>query len=232
MELGYWGIKGVAEPIRWLAAYLGSDIKEYTPATPEEWFGAKKAQVGGDFPNLPYLADGDYRLTESSAIPVYLILKAGKQELIGADAKEQGRVRQIEGVLSDIRQNCMKILFAPADQLAVAQKTFEPNGQTMQKIEQLSKFLGEKEYFLGHLTYADIIFAYTADISGAIAVSLGLPCPYCGFENLSKLKDRVHGLNGIKQRFESSKDVPFMPPQMVPFPLFTTAQCEAQKPKA
>ena len=35
------------------------------------------------FPNLPLLVDGDYKLTESKAIMLYLCMKAKKEEMLG-----------------------------------------------------------------------------------------------------------------------------------------------------
>lgn len=230
MELGYWGIKGVAEPIRWLLAYLKVEHKEYNPASREEWFDTKKAQVGGDFPNLPYLVDGDFKLTESGAIPSYIINKSGHTELLGKNIQDQARVRQIEGVLGDIRQNIFKALFAGGDEPAVKAaitKAFEANGATATKFEQLSKFLGAKDYFLGYLTWADFQFAYIAELTAALSLSLGVDCPACKFENLGKLCCRIHGLEGVKARFDAVKAVPFMPP-MFPFKFATTADLEAK----
>jgi len=231
MELGYWGIKGVAEPIRWLVAYLKLDCKEYNPASREEWFETKKAQVGGDFPNLPYLVDGDFVLTESGAIPSYLINKAGKRELLGKDFKDEARVRQIEGVLGDIRQNIFKVLFAGGDEAALKAsvgKAFEATGSTATKFEQLSKFLGDKEYFLGYLTWADIQFAYLAEMTAALSASLGVDCPVCKFQNLGKLCQRIHGLDGIKQRYDATKQLPFMPPTYFQFKFLNSAELEAK----
>ena len=44
---------------------------------------------------MPYLIDGDYKLTESKAIIHYVIQKSGKTELQGKDIKDQARVIQL-----------------------------------------------------------------------------------------------------------------------------------------
>ena len=41
-----------------------------------------------DFPNLPYLIDGDVRFTETLAIAKYIVKKSGKTELLGNNAQE------------------------------------------------------------------------------------------------------------------------------------------------
>ena len=222
MEFGYWGMKGAGEPIRWLIAYLGLQAKEYNPASREEWFDTKKGSLGLDFPNLPYLVDGDFKITESGAIPVYLIHKAGKTELLGKDFKEQAQVRQLEGVLGDIRQAVSKVFFAPENHAAEFAKATGAGSSVATKLEQLSKFLGTKDFFLGHLTWADIIFAYIAENIWVTAVSLGAECPVCKHENLGKLIKRVHELPGIKERVEKAKVIPFAPPGFLKFNLLTS----------
>jgi glutathione S-transferase len=225
MEFGYWGIKGVAEPIRWLIAHLGLDVKEWNPANPEEW-GARKASTG-PFPNLPFLVDGDFALTESGAIPVYLITKAGKTELLGKTVQDQARVRQIEGVLADIRQTFFKVIFTPGDHKETIGKAIEAGSAIATKIDLIAAFLADREYFLGYLTWADFQFAYLSQIAGAVAHSLGLKCPVAGHANLQALVKRVIALPGVAVRFNASKPVPFMPPTMMPFPVHTTAELEA-----
>ncbi len=230
MEFGYWGIKGISEPIRWLIGYLGLDVKEYNPPSFEEWFSTKKPSLKQlDFPNLPYLIDGDFSLTESCAIPIYLINKAGKTELLGKDAKDQAIVCEIEGVLTDIRQAIWKPMMATSDQAGALTKTLESSGNISAKIEQVAKFLGEKDYLLGYLTYADFHLAYLIEFTTALTKSLGIECPWCKYKNLGEFIKRIRGLHGIKERFDSAKQVPFMPPSMLQFKLWTTADVEAHK---
>jgi len=160
---------------------------------------------------------------------VYLIHKAGKTELLGKDIKEQAQVRQIEGVLSDIRQNLFKAFFGGGDHKAALAKTLEAGGATVTKIDQLSKFLGTKEYLLGHLTYADFLLVYTASFVGVAAISLGLDSPFCKHENIKQHAHRITDLPAIKPVVEKRKAVPYMPPTMMPFPLLTCADVEAKK---
>ena len=64
-ELGYWAIRGLAQPIRLLLNYTGTEFvdKKYevTGSAPNwdvsSWFGIKFS-LGLDFPNLPYYMDG------------------------------------------------------------------------------------------------------------------------------------------------------------------------------
>jgi len=47
-----------------------------------------------DFPNLPYLIDEDYKITESMAIMKYICAK-WKPELLGANPLQQGHTEML-----------------------------------------------------------------------------------------------------------------------------------------
>jgi glutathione S-transferase len=68
-EFSYWGIRGLAQPLRFLWAHLDLKVEDKF-ADREEWFGKHKPEQAKtfDFPNLPYIKKGDYILTESVAI--------------------------------------------------------------------------------------------------------------------------------------------------------------------
>ena len=48
--------------------------------------------LGLDFPNIPYLLDGDFKLTESIAIAKYIPHRSGHTDLLGKTAEDQGKV--------------------------------------------------------------------------------------------------------------------------------------------
>ena len=86
LELGYWPIKGKAEVIRWILALTGTEYTEY--AGGEDWFDVKN-DIGLDYPNLPFLKHGDFNITESGAIPVYVAKTFGRADLIGNSIQEE-----------------------------------------------------------------------------------------------------------------------------------------------
>ena len=221
MEFGYWGIKGAGEVIRLVAAYTGASITEYNPATREEWFGGKKAQIGGDFPNLPYLKDGDFVLTETGAIPLYIALKQNRPDLLGNDAKEQATVRMLEGVIGDIRQAVSKAMWTPGDKKEEFRKLFDQGGSVHTKAGYIAKFLGTKDFLVGHITLADFSFLYVCQTIAAVSASFGLTCPVCAHENIKNLCARLTALPGVKELHEKRLAVPLAPSEMVGFDLKT-----------
>jgi len=105
--LGYWPIRGKAASIRYLFGYLGVDFKEDVyrqgPApdfSKQQWFDVKFS-MGFDFPNLPYLIDGDFKLTESKAIMKYLARKWDKR-LLGRNEMEFGIAEMLSGIHEQI----------------------------------------------------------------------------------------------------------------------------------
>ena len=92
MKLGYWAFRGAGHISRLSLAYSGLEWEDVKHVDREKWQAEEKAGLGMDFPNLPYLIDGDFKLSESSAIPRYVLKKAGKTDALGKNAQDQARV--------------------------------------------------------------------------------------------------------------------------------------------
>ena len=117
--LGYWGIRGRGQVLRLLLAYSGLEWEDKIYADAGKWFGAgDKMNLGLDFPNLPYLTHGDFKLTESSAIARYIIHKSGKKELLGKTVEDEAIVDMIISLLDEIFGLTYSLFFSPqyADQ--------------------------------------------------------------------------------------------------------------------
>lgn len=71
----YWDLRGLAEPISYLLHHVGADVLikrvPLSESGHQSWL-EEKHKLGLDFPNLPYLIDGDVKLTQSLAILRYL----------------------------------------------------------------------------------------------------------------------------------------------------------------
>ena len=78
---------------RYILAYAGVDYEEkrYYPETREEWLQGDKQTLGIEFANLPYIIDGDFKLTESAAVTAYICDKWCPQLLGGDDVGVRSR---------------------------------------------------------------------------------------------------------------------------------------------
>jgi glutathione S-transferase len=101
VTFGYWKVRGLGQYIRHLLSYTGTEFDEVQYDNREKWFNEDKVNLGFSFPNLPYLIDGDFKLTESSAIAKYIIHRSGKNELLGKNSQDQGRVDNLIGTFTD-----------------------------------------------------------------------------------------------------------------------------------
>ena len=153
LVLGYWKTRGLAQHIRHLLAYVGADFEEVQYEAREKWFEEDKKNLGFDFPNMPYLIDGDYKLTESVAVIKY-ISKSFKPELLGKNIRDQGLVENILGVWTDY-QKALAPLFGTQDPAAVAAalEKIKP------KFNQLKDYVGGKDFALGYVTVVDFVMA-------------------------------------------------------------------------
>ena len=132
LQLGYWHSRGWAHPIRQLLYITKLDFENVTWGDKEGWL-AKKAEIFGDgteLPNCPFLKDGDFVITESSAIPYYVANKAGRDDLLGKDLKDKTRVRQIQGIGIDLMASMTKHLKGNATVQEAATATSAKGGAT------------------------------------------------------------------------------------------------------
>ncbi len=63
MKFGYWNTRGLGQVSRLLLTYTGQDFEQIQYSKGKKWFEDDKKNLGIDFPNLPYLIDGDFKLT-------------------------------------------------------------------------------------------------------------------------------------------------------------------------
>ena len=194
MEFGYWNIKGIAEPIRYLLAHLGIAYKEANPINREQWL-AYKNDLDLDFPNLPYLIDKDIKLTESDAIAMYLCHKAGSQDLFGKQGLDSIKHRMILDVVKDLR----KSLFETAKSDNYKEKFEERSkGDFRRKLSYLQRYLNQNEFLLGYLTYSDFYLFYDCNILDAMSKGIKTNNPLDEFEFLQKHQQRMREVNGLK----------------------------------
>ena len=95
ITLGYWNLRGGprGNVARYLLAYSGADWNERTYTLgQEEWKNDKDTVM--DFANLPYIIDGDFKVSETYAVHNYIAQKYCP-ELIGTTPQEKARIHQL-----------------------------------------------------------------------------------------------------------------------------------------
>ena len=86
--LGYWKIRGLAHPIRYLLEYCEHPYQDVmyeqgdAPNFSVECWTSVKNTLGLDFPSIPYLIDQEVKLTDVYAIMIY-VATAYAPELLG-----------------------------------------------------------------------------------------------------------------------------------------------------
>jgi len=108
--LGYWKMRGIAQPIRFLLAYLKIDHEEKLfelgdapDFSPSEWTNAM-GSLELDFPKLPYFIDEEegIRLTGHLSILKYLALKYGPESLLGSSLDAKAEIEMLASVLTEL----------------------------------------------------------------------------------------------------------------------------------
>ncbi|KAF7484883.1 glutathione S-transferase Mu 3 [Marmota monax] len=114
MVLGYWDIRGLAHAIRLLLEFTDTSYEEKRYICGEapdydrsQWLDVK-FKLDLDFPNLPYLMDGNNKITQSNAILRYI---ARKHNMCGDTEEEKIRVDIMENQIMDFRMQLIRLCY-------------------------------------------------------------------------------------------------------------------------
>jgi len=169
--LGYWKIRGLKTPINYCLEYakeeyseklfelVKDDQGEYnfsTSYSDSEWGKEIKPKSPCDFPNLPYLIDGDTKITQMLAIMAHVCRK-NKVLLPNTDA-EATQMDMLNGVIGDWRSNFVRVCYSPSGNL----DDYTKGDDTIMArklpgwLVKFEKFFENNSYCAGqNLTYAD-----------------------------------------------------------------------------
>jgi len=177
--------------------YTGVKYNQKKYTTDEEW-AADKTTISFDFPNLPYLIDGDKIITESDAINTHICLKSGHKELLGKNDDQIVSLATVKGVLNDARTAVSGAVYNP-DFIKVIDSTLKE--KVFPKFENLNKFIGSGEGLIGTgLTYVDFVFYELAQLLLAHDEKV-----LDNYANLKKLAETIANLPQIQAYLASDR---------------------------
>ena len=153
---GYWKIRGVGEPIRYMLECINQpweDIQYELGNAPDfsmdEWTSVKDG-LELDFPNIPYLIDGETKLTNPFAIMKYLAYQYSP-ELAGETIEGKAEIEMLHERLADAK----KVISGPCYVGSDRQKLIN---MAMKKLAPLVEYLGEKKFLVENkLTLIDFM---------------------------------------------------------------------------
>jgi glutathione S-transferase len=155
--LGYWNIRGLGAPIRYMLLYCGVEFtdKMYRAGPPPEYDRSEwldeKFNLGMPFPNLPYLHDEDVKLSETAAIMKYIAGK-WKPELLGKDPAVMAELEMLSNYVIQLKITSTMPCYQGKSNQEIMEAVWAP-------LDQLKEYLGEKEFLTGkNVTWLDFYF--------------------------------------------------------------------------
>ncbi|KAK2898589.1 hypothetical protein Q8A67_010007 [Cirrhinus molitorella] len=199
MKLGYWDIRGLAQPVRLLLEYTGTKYEEKLYSCGEApnydrscWLNDKD-KLGLAFPNLPYLEDGDTKVVQSNAILRYI---ARKHNLCGETEEEQMRVDILENQAVDFRNGFAQLCYGDFDKNKSCY-----NEKLSGTLKQFSDFLGDRKWFAGgKITFVDFIMYELLDLHRMLHAEC-----LDDYRNLRSFLDHFESLEKIAEYMKSDK---------------------------
>ena len=173
IKLGYWSIRGLAQPIRAIAAYCGARVENHTfelgpgpQFSRAGWYDAKARMMAtGGFPtaNLPFLEHGAVKLTGSASISEYIARSTGHTELVGGDDPARiGEAAMWYDHCRDLGSQWTRVCYpGPMErvfnlaEVTYTDKSWDPVCKALRE----RPFLGGEHPILADFTAAEIIYA-------------------------------------------------------------------------
>lgn len=189
IEIGYWAIRGLGQPIRFLLAFADVPFSEVRlGANPDgtlitdksiesaDWAAYKKT-IALPFPNLPYLIDrsgpSELRLTQSNAILRYL---GRRFDLYGDCESDRAAIDVLQDEAYDFRNWIIETTYVEAteypDTLAEFIATAIPRyvdrfEQYLQSTGTISHFVGERISLVDFILY-ELMWQTSVMVPGSI----------------------------------------------------------------
>lgn len=193
--LGYWAIRGLGHPIRMMFYYVKQNFADRTyecgdaPDFDKSSWTDVKETLGFEFPNLPYLIDGEVKLTETAAIMQY-IAKKWRPALLGKNSYEVGRINMLWAHVSKLKEVSTFPCY-------MGDGNAEPIIQDCQtRLAKIVEVMGDSQFIIGdNLTWLDFYFAENLDMLNALSDGFF----YSQFPSLQAYWDRFIFMDGLAE---------------------------------
>jgi len=197
--LGYWNIRGLGQPIRFLLAYLNVDyehrVYEYGPLDPDlicEDYRKERYTMGLDFPNLPYWIDSKVKLCETTAIMKHLCMNYNGRSMLAPNEEAEVQYAMVE--------NCLVLeVWHNIRELTFGRKTIEDfESDNKPRLQQFSDYLSSKPWIMGdNISYVDF-YMYEVLTRHQVYNETWIT------QNLQTYLDRFEALPAIAQNLKTS----------------------------
>ena len=164
IKLGYWAIRGQAQPIRYLLEYTEHPYQEVmyeqgdAPNFSVECWTSVRNTLGLDFPTIPYLIDNgtDSKLTDPYAIMIYLAAQYAP-ELLGQTPEEKAELDMVYSQLKDVKSAITGPCYVGQERAVLA-------NTAKTKMAPIVEYMGKKDYLIGSsLTFLDFYLLELCD---------------------------------------------------------------------
>ena len=168
---GYWAIRGLGAPCRMMFYFCKVQFADRTfecgdaPDFDKSCWTDVKETLGLEYPNLPYLIDGDTKLTETAAIMQY-IAKKWRPELLGRNAVEVGRINMFWAHVLKLKMDTT----IPCYTGKSSEEIIDVGRPLLAKIVDV---MGDSNFIAGeNITWLDFYFAECLDMLNTLSDGL------------------------------------------------------------
>lgn len=148
---------------------------------------AEKETLGMDYPNLPYLLDGETKISETAGIMMY-IAKKWRPSLLGETAAELGKANMLWDAVLKLKMALTVPCYTGAQSSDEIIETCKP------LLAKIAQAMGDSKWIAGsNLTWLDFYFAEVLDMLHKLSDGLF----YAEFPSMQDYWDRFIALENL-----------------------------------
>ena len=152
--LGYWKMRGLAQPIRYLLAYLEVRYEEKlyemgdAPGYSTVAYTSVMDNLQLDFPDVLYFMDNEIKVTQPLAIIKYVALKYGPDSMLGSTDETKAEVEMLAHIIHDLLKKTNVQCYITH---AINFDRVQLGALLVQQMEELAHYVGshKKEFLVG-----------------------------------------------------------------------------------